>query len=56
MLNGFYAFPDKVVSVSNWKMKFEAVLGECLDDLPETRYFGTEPSIADGSPEVCQSI
>ena len=56
MLNGFYAFPDKVVSVSNWKMKFEAVLGECFDDLPETRYFGTEPSIADGSPEVCQSM
>ena len=45
VLNGFYAFPDKVVSVSNWKMKFEVFLGECLDDLPETRYVGTELSM-----------
>ena len=42
ILNGFYAFPARVVSLGNWKQKFELHLLECKDDLPEPRYISTE--------------
>ena len=53
VLNVFYAFPDKVASVPNWKEKFEAFLEECMDDLPETRYVGTEMSMWE---DYCHTI
>ena len=45
IFNGFYAFPERVVSLVNWRKKFEAFLEECIDDLPEPRYLNTELSM-----------
>ena len=42
ILNGFYAFPTRVVSLVDWKQKFELYLRECMDDLPEPRYINAE--------------
>ena len=41
-LNGFFVFPTKVVTISDWKEKFMIYANEHLDDLPEQRYLGTE--------------
>lgn len=43
-LNGFYAFPSKVVSLPDWKQKFSSYLEKHVDDLPvpEQRYVDTE--------------
>ena len=38
----FFAFPDKVVSFSQWRKKFEGNLHKIWDDLPEPRYINTE--------------
>ena len=42
VLNGFYAFPDKVTSEVDWRPKFESYLEEITDDLPEPHYIKTE--------------
>ena len=42
VLNGFFAFPAKVVSLSDWKQKFLSFLDIHADDLPEPRYIDTE--------------
>ena len=42
IFNGFYAFPERVVSSVNWRKKFEAFLEECIDDLPEPRYINSK--------------
>ena len=43
-LDGFYAFPSKVVSLPDWKKKFSSYLEKHVDDLPvpEQRYVETE--------------
>ena len=43
-LDGFYAFPSKVVSLPHWKQKFSSYLEKHVDDLPvpEQRYVKTE--------------
>ena len=53
VLNGFYAFPEKVLSVPNCKVKFGAFLEECLDDLPETRHIDTELNMWE---DYCRTI
>jgi hypothetical protein len=42
VLNGFFAFPTKVVTYPQWKEKFMAYLNDHLEDLPEPRYLATE--------------
>ena len=42
VLNGFYVFTTKVVSLPDWKQKFELFLNECRADLPKPRYIATE--------------
>ena len=42
VLNGFYAFPDKVTSEVDWRPNFERYLEEITDDLPEPHYLKTE--------------
>ena len=41
-LDGFYAFPAKVVSHVDWKAKVVNFLNHYRDDLPEPRYIETE--------------
>ena len=41
-LNGFYAFPSKVVSAADWKEKLMIFLERFVSDLPEPRYLSTE--------------
>ena len=45
VLNGFYAFPARIVSSLGWRPKFESFLKDCSEDLPEARYLSTELSM-----------
>ena len=42
VLNGFYAFPSKVVSLGDWRQKFAIFFNDCMEDLPKPRYIKTE--------------
>ena len=54
ILNGFYAFPQRVVSSLLWREKFNDFLSECIDDLPEPRYIDTELSMWENHCERLQ--
>ena len=53
LLNGFYAFPSRVVSMPEWSEKFASFLEQIHDDLPEPRYINTELNMWE---EYCKNM
>ena len=47
ILNEFCASPAKVVSMRDWRQKFQLFLNEYKEDLPEARYINTELNISE---------